>query len=258
MNSGATIRKRLRAYCCRHQVGLHLHLCQRTMRCGGAIQQLVDLLSHVRAMTHAATTVTADVASKHEGMIVSWRGTHCQGRWQYCCCILASKACAMTIPPGSPWRTRSLGPPQWHQQGKLPGRSRSRCTWSCRCHTCAEVASARQLTPVHPPVNKREVHAGLLLPLMALCRLRKLIVPRGLTAPVFSLLCLNGDCLRWTYLHKQHSVPLRGEREGADAPRVPRTASQSLQAMHRSSPVGYRRSACSPLNRGLIAPFSKG
>ena len=37
-----------------------------------------------------------------------------------------------------------------------------------------------------------------------------------------------------------------------------RTASQSLQAMQRSSPVGYRRSTCSPLNRVLIGPFSKG
>lgn len=36
------------------------------------------------------------------------------------------------------------------------------------------------------------------------------------------------------------------------------TASQSLQAIHRSSPVGYRLRACSPLNLGLIAPFSKG
>ena len=37
-----------------------------------------------------------------------------------------------------------------------------------------------------------------------------------------------------------------------------RTASQSLQAMQRSSPVGYRRSTCSPRKRGLIAVFSNG
>lgn len=36
------------------------------------------------------------------------------------------------------------------------------------------------------------------------------------------------------------------------------TASHSLQAMHRSSPVGYRLNACSPLNLGLMAPFSNG
>lgn len=36
------------------------------------------------------------------------------------------------------------------------------------------------------------------------------------------------------------------------------TASQSLHAMQRSSPVGYRRSTCSPLKRGLIGPFSNG
>lgn len=35
-------------------------------------------------------------------------------------------------------------------------------------------------------------------------------------------------------------------------------ASQSLHAMQRSSPVGYRRSACSPRKRGEIGPFSKG
>ena len=35
-------------------------------------------------------------------------------------------------------------------------------------------------------------------------------------------------------------------------------ASHSLQAMHRSSPVAYRRRACSPLNLGPIAPFSNG
>src|SRR5258708_37530068 len=36
------------------------------------------------------------------------------------------------------------------------------------------------------------------------------------------------------------------------------TASHSLQAMQRSSPLGYRRSACSPRKRGLIGVFSSG
>ena len=36
------------------------------------------------------------------------------------------------------------------------------------------------------------------------------------------------------------------------------TASQSLQAMHLSSPDSYLLSACSPLNRELINPFSNG
>lgn len=36
------------------------------------------------------------------------------------------------------------------------------------------------------------------------------------------------------------------------------TASQSLQAMQRSSPDGYRLRACSPLNLGLSGPFSNG
>ena len=36
------------------------------------------------------------------------------------------------------------------------------------------------------------------------------------------------------------------------------TASHSLQAMQRSSPDGYRRSACSPRNRGEMGPFSNG
>jgi hypothetical protein len=35
-------------------------------------------------------------------------------------------------------------------------------------------------------------------------------------------------------------------------------ASQSLHAMHRSSPVGYRLNACSPRNLGEIGPFSNG
>lgn len=35
-------------------------------------------------------------------------------------------------------------------------------------------------------------------------------------------------------------------------------ASQSLQAIQRSSPEGYRRRACSPRNRGEIGPFSNG
>lgn len=34
-----------------------------------------------------------------------------------------------------------------------------------------------------------------------------------------------------------------------------RTASQSLHAMHRSSPEGYLRRACSPRNRGEIGPW---
>ena len=32
----------------------------------------------------------------------------------------------------------------------------------------------------------------------------------------------------------------------------------NLQAIHLSSPVGYLRSACSPLKRGDIGPFSNG
>src|SRR5688572_32916663 len=36
------------------------------------------------------------------------------------------------------------------------------------------------------------------------------------------------------------------------------TASHSLHAMQRSSPLGYRRSACSPRKRGLIGVFSSG
>ena len=36
------------------------------------------------------------------------------------------------------------------------------------------------------------------------------------------------------------------------------TASQSLHAMHRSSPLGYRRSACSPRNLGESGAFSNG
>ena len=35
-------------------------------------------------------------------------------------------------------------------------------------------------------------------------------------------------------------------------------ASQSLQAIHLSSPDGYRLKACSPRNLGLSGPFSKG
>ena len=35
-------------------------------------------------------------------------------------------------------------------------------------------------------------------------------------------------------------------------------ASQSLHAMHLSSPLGYLRRACSPLKRGLSGPFSNG
>jgi len=36
------------------------------------------------------------------------------------------------------------------------------------------------------------------------------------------------------------------------------TASHNLQAIHLSSPFGYLLKACSPLNLGLIFPFSKG
>lgn len=35
-------------------------------------------------------------------------------------------------------------------------------------------------------------------------------------------------------------------------------ASQSLQAIHLSSPVAYLLNACSPLNRGDSGPFSNG
>ena len=36
------------------------------------------------------------------------------------------------------------------------------------------------------------------------------------------------------------------------------TASHNLHAIHLSSPFGYLLKACSPLNLGLILPFSKG
>ena len=35
-------------------------------------------------------------------------------------------------------------------------------------------------------------------------------------------------------------------------------ASHNLQAIHLSSPFGYLLKACSPLNLGLILPFSNG
>jgi len=35
-------------------------------------------------------------------------------------------------------------------------------------------------------------------------------------------------------------------------------ASQSLQAIHLSSPVGYLLKACSPLKRGEMGAFSQG
>ena len=47
-------------------------------------------------------------------------------------CSTASPCCRAT-PRGSRWRTQSWAPPRWRRRGKPPGRSRSRCTWSCQC-----------------------------------------------------------------------------------------------------------------------------
>lgn len=40
--------------------------------------------------------------------------------------------CYTTTPPSSPSHTRRWDSPQSHQQDSSPGRTRSKCTWSCR------------------------------------------------------------------------------------------------------------------------------
>lgn len=68
---------------------------------------------------------------------------------------------------------------------------------------------------------------------------------------ISSLLGLNGDSLSGADLLVQGSATFDIR---VDFGMGKLTASQSLQAMHRSSPEGYRRRACSPRNRGEMGP----
>jgi hypothetical protein len=78
------------------------------------------------------------------------------------------------------------------------------------------------------------------------------IVSSRSTGAVLTFLSFNGDSLSWADLTKsQH-------QQQHHLMAVQLTASHSLQAMHRSSPVGYRLSACSPRKRGEMGPFSNG
>ncbi len=47
----------------------------------------------------------------------------------------AASPCYTAAPPWSRWHTRHWGSRRWHRRGSFPGRSRSRCIWSCRCRS---------------------------------------------------------------------------------------------------------------------------
>lgn len=79
------------------------------------------------------------------------------------------------------------------------------------------------------------------------------IVTGGSARAVGTLFGLNGDGLGRADLRT-----VSGWCFGGVSLRQKRTASQSLQAMQRSSPEGYRRRACSPRNRGEMGPYIKG
>ena len=49
----------------------------------------------------------------------------------------AASACRRRAPRGSPSRIRSWAPPRWRPPGRLPGTSRNRCIWSCRCRSAS-------------------------------------------------------------------------------------------------------------------------
>ena len=76
---------------------------------------------------------------------------------------------------------------------------------------------------------------------------------------ILASLRFNGDGLCWADGFAQLARCLRkGEgRSGKQPGTVKRHLLLNLP-MHLSSPVGYRRSACSPRKRGLRGPFSKG
>lgn len=80
----------------------------------------------------------------------------------------------------------------------------------------------------------------------ALCHVN--IVSSCSPASIFSLLGFDGNGLSRADLIAKSAGKSQKYAIGI------LTASQSLQAMHRSSPDGYRRRACSPLNRGEIGP----
>lgn len=51
--------------------------------------------------------------------------------------------CCRGAPPWSRWRTRRWATRQWRRRGRTPGRSRSRCTWSCQCRSGSSGGSRR-------------------------------------------------------------------------------------------------------------------
>ena len=71
--------------------------------------------------------------------------------------------------------------------------------------------------------------------------------------------CLKmGHEVRWVITALEAAESTQDMQEPRSEVIMRRTASQSLQAMQRSSPVGYRRSTCSPRKRVLMGPFSNG
>uniref|UniRef100_A0A0E9QUX5 Uncharacterized protein n=1 Tax=Anguilla anguilla TaxID=7936 RepID=A0A0E9QUX5_ANGAN len=42
---------------------------------------------------------------------------------------------------------KNWDPLQWRPQDRPPGRSRSRCIWSCRCHSASSADSRQRESP---------------------------------------------------------------------------------------------------------------
>ena len=135
-------------------------------------------------------------------------------------------------------------PPRWRPRGRPPGRSRSRCTWSCQCRTCSTSGRERQrvvmplrrkgacMAPL-PPASRggdhvqsrqaggcRRQQACRLAQLDALLRVAnraaapprrpcQLLSPRRLAAAILALLRLNGDGLSGADLQQQHQATSR-------------------------------------------------
>lgn len=81
------------------------------------------------------------------------------------------------------------------------------------------------------------------------------IVACGSAGAIGTLLSFDGDSLGRADLHE---ISVHGLEDAHHSTLPELTASQSLQAMHRSSPVGYRRRACSPRKRGEMGPCCRG
>lgn len=147
----------------------------------------------------------------------------------------AASPCRTAALRASPWRTRSSAPPRWHRRDTPPGRTRRLTGERTESGPREERRGERRGRPVSDKDESR-------------CALTHARMPLALQMHLV---------MSMSYLVVRLLPSARGSASMVMAC-AGHTASHSLHAMQRSSPEGYRRSACSPRKRGESGAFSYG